>query len=118
MPAEEREISGNIPCLGTGGHTPRPFWRPLAPLGTPRDPLGPLGTPVETPPIGLAYWALVVAQHERRLDDVRQCGHLLVTEHPLEQREHPLGGGGKEKDHYNRYHQRNFEKYPQIPGKI
>ena len=37
--------------------------------------------------IGLAYYALVVAQHERRLDDVRQCGHLLVTEHPLEQRE-------------------------------
>ena len=50
--------------------------------GTPQD-----GTPVETPPIGLAYYALVVAQHERRLDDVRQCGHLLVTEHPLEQRE-------------------------------
>ena len=25
----------------------------------------------------LAYLALVVAQHERRLDDISQCGHLL-----------------------------------------
>ena len=41
----------------------------------------------------LAYLALVVAQHERRLDDISQCGHLLVTKHQLEQRKDALRKG-------------------------
>jgi hypothetical protein len=57
-------------------------WRaPLDPSGDPSGPLlGPLLWTHQLSIFGLAYWALVVAQHERRLDDVRQCGHLLVTE--------------------------------------
>ena len=38
------------------------------------------------------YGALVNAQHERRLNDVGEGLHLLITEHRLEQREHALCG--------------------------
>ena len=43
--------------------------------------------------MGSADLALVDAQHQRSLDDIRQCLHLLVTKHCLEQREDTLCRG-------------------------
>ena len=37
--------------------------------------------------------ALVVLEHERRLDHVRQCTHLHIAKHDLEEREDALRGG-------------------------
>ena len=37
--------------------------------------------------------ALIHAQHQRRLDDICQCLHLLIAEHRLEHREDALSRG-------------------------
>ena len=122
---QEREISRNTPCLGAPLD---PSGDPLA-LGTPLALLGRRDLSYMDPPaseyLRLAYSALVVAQHERHLDDIRQCGHLLVTKHQLEQGEDALRRcrvGREGEDDLSRLAQvrseKISEKYRQVPGKI
>ena len=68
------------------------------PVHAPPDPL-PLGPHMQQTwrccslkfPAASANRALVVAEHERRLDHVGERRHLCVTEHQLEQQEDTLG---------------------------